>query len=88
MVKYYILIKRKGAKKWTGAIPARRGVSLGKIKSIVSKSMRKGYSARVVSEQQLKRYLLKSAPKSALCRPIRRVKRRKKRTVKRRKKKR
>lgn len=83
MAKYYILIKRKGAKKWKGAIPAKRGISLSKIKSIVSKSLRKGYTAKVVSEQQLKRYLLKVAPKSAVSRrkPVRKTRR--KRTKKR-----
>ena len=53
MVDYFILIKRKGVKRWAGAIPARKGVSLSSIKAIVRRFVRKGFSAKVVTKKQL-----------------------------------
>ena len=64
MPKYYILVKRKGASKISGAIPVKKGVTLSKARTTVRKSLKKGYQARVVSEAQFKRLLLKMASTS------------------------
>jgi len=54
----FILIKKKGSKKFLGAKPIKKGTTTSKIKSIVSK-MPKSYSFKIVTEKQLENYLLK-----------------------------
>lgn len=90
-MRYYILIKRKGTKKWLGAIPAKKGVSKSKLIQLFSRKLKKGFTYRIITQAQLKRYLARLVPKG-----IRRIKgskrrkirkRRRKGTVKRRKKK-
>lgn len=66
-MRYFILVKRKGAKTWLGAIPARRGVSLKKLRAIVSKQLKPGFHAKIVSDTQLRR-LLRSRVKGAVRR--------------------
>lgn len=88
---YYILIKRKGSKTWLGAIPSKSGASLSKLRSLFSKKLKKGYTYKIVSSSQLKRYLVKIKPsvgkrRVRIRRKARRVKRRKTRVGKRRKK--
>ena len=82
MVRYFILIRKKKTKQWKGAIPTRRGISLAKIKKLLRTQLRQGYQGRIVTEAQLKRLLIRTAPRRAISR--RRTKRRRK--VKRRKK--
>ena len=55
---YYILIKERGTKSWTGAIPAKSGVSKAKLSSAVSKSLRKGLTYRIVDSTTFKKGLL------------------------------
>lgn len=57
MVKYFILIKRKASKTWLGAIPARAGVSKGKLQSTLRRQLKPGFSARIITEDQLRRLL-------------------------------
>ena len=69
MVKYYILIKRKTSKKWVGAIPSKKNVSLTKLKTIIKNSIKKGWTAKIITQTQLKKFLLKKTKK-----PIKRKK--------------
>ena len=57
MARYFILIKRQGSKKWLGAIPARAGVSLAKLRTNVRKFIKKGFSYRIITKAQLKKLL-------------------------------
>lgn len=66
MVQYYILIKRKGSKRWSGAIPSNKGVSLSKLKTNVKKQIKKGYTYKIINQTQLRRIfsnILKSKKK-------------------------
>jgi len=83
MAKYYVLIKKKGSSRWLGAIPARNGVSLSKLRSSLSKGS-KQYSYKIVTMAQLKRIIGRLKPKGTMRRKTskrrsRRVKRRSKR---------
>lgn len=77
MPRYYLLIKKRTSKRWQGAVPTKRGVSLAKIKSVVRKTLRRGYSVKIVTESQLKRLLLKTAPRGSRRARVRRVRRHK-----------
>jgi len=91
MVRYFILIKRKGSKKWLGAIPAKKGVSLAKLRTINTRS---GFVKKIITESQLKSIVKSLVPTVNRTRRIsvkgRRVKRvtrtkpKKKRVIKRR----
>lgn len=59
MPRLYVLVKRRSAKNWQVAIPAKAGVSTARLKSVISKSRKKGYSYKIVSNTQLKRMLKK-----------------------------
>jgi len=71
MARLYILIKRKGSKRYLGAIPSKKGVSKTKLKGVLRKELRAGFTAIVVTPQQLKRAILRQRPKK-----IQRMKRR------------
>ena len=80
MAKLYILIKRKGSKRFLGAIPTKKGVSVNKLRKIIPKQIKSGFSARIVTEMQLKRLVQKMRPrkvKSTRTRRKGRTKRRK-----------
>ena len=74
MPQYYIAVKRKGAKKYSGAVPAKKGVSLAKLRAFIKKSLRKGLSAKIITKSQLMKLIKSQAPK--LRKTKRRVKRR------------
>ena len=80
MAKLYILIKRKGAKRYLGAIPTKKGATVRKLKSLISGQVKRGFSARIVTASQLKRVIALQAP-----RKLRKVLRRRKVLKKRRK---
>jgi len=86
MTRYFVLVKKRGSSSWKGAVPARKGVSLATLKRVIKKSIKKGFVAKIISEAQLKRFLLKNAPKSRMSngKKVRRVKRRRRTTHKRR----
>jgi len=89
--KYFVLIKRKGSKRYLGAIPSKSGVSLAKLRSTVSKQIKSGFSYKIVTSSGLKNVLRSLKPKSAKRTVKRRmVKKRvkKRRTLRRTKKKR
>jgi hypothetical protein len=74
MGRLYVVIRRNGSKRFIGAIPARRGVTVSQLKKVLPSQIKKGFSAKIVSSKTLKRIILKQRP--------RRVKRRKRRTKK------
>ena len=57
MVKYYVLVKRKGAKKWKGAIPAKKGVSLARLRASLRGKAKPGVVTKIVSEAAVRRLL-------------------------------
>jgi len=63
MAKLYILIKRKGSKRFLGAIPTKKGASVSKLRKIIPKQIKSGFSARIVTEAQLKRLIQKMRPR-------------------------
>ena len=65
---YYILVKEKGSKTWTGAIPARAGVSKAKLVKAVSKSLRKGLTYRIVDSTTFKKGIMPKKPKRRIVR--------------------
>jgi len=79
MARLFILIKRKGSKRYLGAIPSKKGVSKVKLKRVLRKELRAGFTAVVVTPQQLKRIILRQKPKR-----LRRIKRRHIKRIKRR----
>jgi hypothetical protein len=64
MAKYYILVKKKNSKNWLGAIPAKKGVTLKRLRKGVSGQVKKGYSYKIITSDQLKRLLKKMKPKA------------------------
>lgn len=86
MAKYYILIKRRGSKKWIGAIPVKAGVSLARVRQVVRRQIKKGYVAKIVTQAALRNYLKKLVKRKRMASPRRRRKV-KRRIVKRRYKK-
>ncbi len=84
MPKYYVLIKRKGAKKWIGAIPSKKGISKKKLQSSIRTQIKKGFTYRIITGSILKRMLSSLINKKTRKRKTTK----KKRTIKRRKKKR
>lgn len=56
-MKYYILVRRKGTKRWLGAIPAKSGVSLARLKQVVRRVTRPGFQAKVVTQATFKRLM-------------------------------
>lgn len=75
---YYILIKRKGSKRWMGAIPAKKGASISKLKSSI-KVGSKQFVYKLVNVSQLKRYIIGLKPRVMASKGMKR-----KRTMKRR----
>ena len=82
MAKYFVLIKRKSSKRYLGAIPARSGVSLAKLRSNVSKRINKKYTYRIVTQAQLKSFIKrtiiikKTRKRKTVRRKIKRTKKR------------
>lgn len=56
---YYILVKRKISKNWLGAIPAKKGVSKALLQKITRKNLKAGWSFKIISETELKRFIKK-----------------------------
>jgi len=59
MVRLFVLIKKSGSNRPLGAIPAKKGISMAKLKSSLSGRVRKGFSITIISESQLKMLLMK-----------------------------
>ncbi len=79
MVRLFILIRRKGSKRFLGAIPTRKGATMASLRRVRIK----GFVFRIVTEKQLKAIILKQRPRTAR-RTIRKIRiRRKGRRVRR-----
>lgn len=82
MSRYFILIKKKGSSKYLGAIPAKRGVSKARLAATIPRAIKKGYSFKIVTSEQLKRFLKAKVAGVSVRqrvkrrRPVRRVRRR------------
>lgn len=55
---YYLLIKRRGAKRWKGVIPAKRGVSRRALVISANRRFGRVYTVRVVSKPVLLRIIM------------------------------
>jgi len=79
MVRLFILIRRKGTKKFLGAIPARRGVTRKKLMNVARKQIKPGFSFSIITEAQLKKRFsnLISKRKIKRSRPKKRIRRKK-----------
>ncbi len=77
MVRLFILIRRKGSKRFLGAIPTRKGATMASLRRVRIK----GFVFKIVTEKQLRRIILKQRPrvKRLKGRRIRRTGRRSKR---------
>ena len=86
MGRLFILIKRKGAKSFQGAIPAKRGATRSQLKKLLARK-KKGFSGKIVTEAELRRVLIKSLPKKTKMQILKRkaIKRRTRTTSRRRK---
>ena len=62
MAKLFIVIKRKGSKRFLGAIPAKKGSTPSKLKSTINR-LRKSFSARIVTYKQLKKIITLQRPR-------------------------
>lgn len=85
MARLFILIRRKGSKRFLGAIPTRKGATMASLRRVMPKQIKKGFTFRIVTEKQLKAVILKQRPRTArrTIRKIRRVGRKKSRRMRR-----
>jgi len=65
MTRLFILIRRKGSKRFLGAIPTRKGATMASLRRTMPKQIKKGFVFRIVTEKQLKRIILKQRPRTA-----------------------
>ena len=77
MARLFILIRRKGSKRFLGAIPTRKGATIASLRRVRIK----GFVFRIVTEKQLKAIILKQRPRVRRLkgRRVRRIGRRSKR---------
>jgi len=81
MAKLYVLLKRKGSKRPFGVIPTKKGASIHKLRKIIPKQIKSSYSAKIITEAQLKRLIETMRPKKVKSRKTsikRRIKKRRK----------
>ena len=81
----YVLIKKKGAKSYSGALKGRPGKTKEQIRKVVRSTIKPGYSFTVVSESELKTYLASQVKRPSVKRKV--VKRKSAKRVVRRKRK-
>lgn len=79
MAKLFILVKRKGTKRWLGAIPTKKGATVKKLRLLISRQTKKGFTSRIVTSSQLKRVISLQAPKLRKARRLRKKRRKVKR---------
>lgn len=75
MPRLYVLVKRSSAKSWTAAIPVKTGVTRSRVKTVIAQSRKKGYSYRIVSDNELKKLVAAKKPKRRTKKRTRRKKR-------------
>ena len=69
MGKLFILIKRKGSKRFIGVIPAKRGATRAKLQKQISRNIKKGFSFKIVNLVLLNKIIKRQRPR------IRKIKR-------------
>lgn len=75
----YVLIKRKGSKRYIGAIPVKKGVPISKVKRAIATKLKKSFSAKIITSATLQRLLKKKkAASKGKRRTVRRTTRRRK----------
>jgi len=89
MARLFIVLKRKGDKLFTGAIPVKRGVSKLRAEKVMRSSIKKGFVGRVVSEITLRKLIVAQTKKRLVLRkrPTKRRTTRRKKAPKRRRRK-
>jgi len=80
MAELYILIKKKGTKRFIGAIPTKKGATKTTLAKKLRKQLKPGFSAKIVTKMQLKRVIEKMSHRKLR----RQVKRKRVSTIKRR----
>ena len=82
MARLFILIRRKGSKRFLGAIPTKKGATMASLRRVMPKQIKKGFVFRIITEKQLKRIILKQRSRTVRrLRKGRRLRRVKRRTV-------
>ena len=56
MSRYFVLIKRKGSKRWLGAIPAKPKAKKADIVRSVRRNLKPGFVAKVISSDELRKF--------------------------------
>ena len=72
MARLFVLIKRKGSKRFLGAIPAKKGATKAKLTKSLRKKLKKGFSFTIVNSAQLRKVIVRQRHRT-----IRKIKRRK-----------
>lgn len=91
MGRLFILIKRKGSRRFLGVIPAKPGATKTTLRRQLARKIQKGFSFKIVNIAQLKTVIKRQKPRGARIRrmkgkrTVRRKKTRKKTKQKRRK---
>lgn len=57
MAKLFVLIKKKGNKKWKGAIPAKKGVSKVQLRKSVRSQLKSGFTFKIITAGTMKKIL-------------------------------
>jgi len=57
MPRYFILIKRKNSKRYLGALPGRKGISLVALRKAAREQIKPGFQYRIITETQLRKIL-------------------------------
>jgi hypothetical protein len=79
---YAVIFKRKSARNWQSAVLSKKGVTLTKLKTFISKYRKPGFDVKIISVAALKKLLArKKSRKKAVKRKVvrRKVARKKKR---------
>lgn len=64
MAKLFILIKRRGSKGFLGAIPVKAGVTVARLRALLRKALRTGFTAKIVSSAVVNRLIKKGLTKA------------------------
>lgn len=58
----YLVLRKKNSKRYSGAIPLKKGTRVDKVRSEARKRF-KGFSFRILTETELKKLILKQKPR-------------------------
>jgi len=57
MTNYYVLVKRKAAKNWMGALPSKKGITKKKLQTNIRQQIKKAFTYKIITAAQLKNFL-------------------------------